>query len=324
MTDIRTVAIVGVGRAGLQHARAAKLNGLHVVAHASKTRNSERSCAFSQEIPESKPYSFDDLTICDCADLVILAVPPTVTDDVASTFIRASQRILIEKPAALTTSRLRELLQAEKESRCDVVVGYNRRSYPLVSHLRNLLHDDTPTHVDVTVVEDMEYIRGAKSADLHSSYLRHGSATHFLDLVQFLFGELSLYEIQTQQSPLDKDFVNHSFRAVSTSGVSIRVSIDAGDRARRGLEISTSRGRCVHLAPLERMSITRNGPTRDCDSPESREILDWPSSYPESFAIQLRKIITGDVDTLHRLDDSLKLSMVFDKLELASNKICNE
>ena len=319
MTEIRTVAIVGVGRAGLQHARAAKSNGLHVVAHASKTKNSERSSAFSREIPESKPYSVDDLSICDCADLVILAVPPNVTDDLAAAFIHASQRILIEKPAALTTSRLRELAQAEKESKRDVVVGYNRRSYPLVSHLRDLLHDDTPTHVDVTVVEDMAHIRSTKSADLHSSYLRHGSATHFLDLVQFLFGEFSLYEVQTQQSPIDKGFVDFSFRAVSTSGVSIKVSIDAGDRTRRGLEISTTRGHCVHLAPLERMSIARNGTTKDYSSPEGQEILGWPNSYLDSFVIQLRKIITGDVGTLHRLNDSLKLSMLFDELEIASS-----
>jgi len=324
MTEIRTVAVVGAGRAGLQHARAAELNGVRVVAHASRGVDSERSRAFRREFPESKPFSMDDVSICEQADLVVLSVPPDVTHRVAPGFIRASRRILIEKPAALTTHRIRELVQAERESGCDVVVGYNRRCYPLVAEICDVLRADPPTQVNVAIVEDMSYVRSSKSSDLQSSYLRHGSATHFLDLVQFLVGPFSVREIRASKSQCDESFVDLAIRAFGESGVSINISIDADDRSRRGLEISTVGGCRIHLSPLENLSIAYSPPPKDASATESSKSLESPNSYTDSFVRQFRKVVKGDTSALHRLNDSLRLSIVVDELELASSAIRND
>jgi predicted dehydrogenase len=324
MADIRSVAIVGVGRAGLQHARAAQINGIRVVAHASRSIDSESSQAFRIEFPESKPFSIGDPSICEHADLVVLSVPPDVTHRVASGFIESSQQILIEKPAALSTCRIRELLSAERESGCVVAVGYNRRSYPLVLRVRDILQNDPPTQVDVTIVEDMDYVRSTKNSMLQFLYLRHGSSNHFLDLLQFLVGTISIREIRMSKSARYEGFIDFSFSARCGSGAHLNVSIDAGDRSRRGLRILTSSGCRIDLSPLEHLSITPRSTTDDVVGFESAETLDRPDSYAESFVLQLRKIAIGDTDSLHRLSDSLRLSMVVDELELASSEIRNE
>lgn len=318
------MAIIGVGRAGLQHARAAELNGIRVVAHASRSADSERSQAFRAEFPESKPFLVEAPDICGISDLVVISVPPEVTHRIASRFIRASRRVLIEKPAALTSKRIQEFLVAERESGSDVMVGYNRRSYPLVTRVREILQIDPPTQLDVTIVEDLEYLRARKSSALQFSYLRYGSASHFLDLLQFLVGIPSMREIRLRKSVFHEGFTDISFHSVSGSGTSIKVSIDAGDRSRRGLTISTASGSRLHLSPLEHLTVSPNFETKDIFGFESRENLYYPNSYYDSFVLQLRKIATGNTGTLHRLDDSLRLSLLIDELELASSEIANE
>jgi len=258
------------------------------------------------------------------ADLVILALPPEITHEVAADFIRVSPCLVIEKPAALTTTRIRELVRIEETSKNSVIVGYNRRGYPLVSRIREVLSVDPPSHVDVVVVEDMSHVHSTKSQALRASYLRHSSSTHFLDLVQFLFGPISMREISVSRSRIEPGFLDYSIRAVGRSGVSINVTIDAGDRRRRGFSISTVSGRRVQLAPLEHLSIIQGDLMGSSDISEPEESCDCLTSYSDSFVIQLRKIVNSDLGTLHRLDDSLKLSQIVDELEVASSQIRDE
>lgn len=319
MGAMRSVAIVGVGKAGLQHARAATALGLQVVAHTSESANSVRGRAFSSEFPESKLCTIDELVSAISADLVIVALPPEVAHEVAPKFIQVSSNLILEKPVALTTDRIQEIIRVEATSKSRVIVGYNRRSYPLVTRVREILSADPPTQVNVVVVEDMSHVRASKSRALQSSYLRHGSSTHFLDLVQFLFGRMSILEILVSRSRIEPSFLDYSIHAVSHSGVSINVTIDAGDRHRRGLEITTVSGRRVQLSPLERLSIAR-GAVNDPPSVAEPELFEErPTSYSDSFVTQLRKMVNDDLSTLHRTNDSLMLSELVDAIEVASS-----
>jgi len=250
---------------------------------------------------------------------VIVALPPEVTHDIAPEFIRVSPHLILEKPAALTTPRIRELLRVEANSQSRVIVGYNRRSYPLVTTVREVLSVDPPTHANVVVVEDMSHVRATKSRVLQSSYLRHGSSTHFLDLVQFLFGQISILEIAVSRSRNEPSFLDYSIHAVSHSGVSINLTIDAGDRRRRGLEIATLSGRRVQLSPLEQLSISRGSSSHTLSAAEPELLDENPTSYADSFVTQLQRMVNDDLSALHRMSDSLMLSELVDALEVASS-----
>jgi len=318
MGAIRSVAIVGAGKAGLQHARAATAIGLQVVAHTSRSADSNGAKAFGNEFPESKLCAIEELVSEVSADLVIVALPPEVTHDVAPEFIRVSPHLILEKPAALTTSRIQELLRVEAKSESRVIVGYNRRSYPMVTRVREVLSVDPPTNVRVVVVEDMSHVRATKSRVLQSSYLRHGSSTHFLDLVLFLFGQISILEIGVSRSRTEPSFLDYSIHAVNRSGVSINVTIDAGDRRRRGLDITTVSGRRVQLSPLEQLSISRGVSNHPLSAAEPELLDDCPTSYKDSFVAQLQRIVNDEFSALHRLSDSLMLSELVDALEVFS------
>jgi hypothetical protein len=132
-----------------------------------------------------------------------------------------------------------------------------------------------------------------------------------LDLSQTLFGIHDPEIVRASLSSVNKDFVDYEFESVGTMSLRVRTTIDAGDRSRRGIQIVTSSGRALVLAPLERLRIE--------DS-----IFDYPESYSASFLEQMRCITQSRVEHLHGISDSLTLSKLVDALEVASKELRHE
>lgn len=318
MKVTRSVAIVGLGRAGLLHAKSAQSVGLKVVSHASLSQNSPRSIEFQREFPDSRQFAANDHSICETADLVVLATPPNVTHDIVSEYFGRSSQLLVEKPVALTTQRIHELGGLAFASGAKVLVGYNRRSYPAIAVIDEILRDDPPVSVEVRIVEDMQHVKASKSDSLQAAYLRHGSAAHFLDLVQYLFGYLAVESIEISCSKHDLGFFDYEFAGRCGHDVSIVGSIDAGDRSRRGLRFVTRTGREIHLSPLDRLTISQPGSDNSRKTAHPVEAREFPDSYVKSFKTQMLRIVTGEENGLHTLHDSLRLSQLIDAFEVVS------
>lgn len=319
MNSMRSIAIVGLGRAGLLHARAARAIGLEVVSHASLSRHSPRSIEFQREFPDSKAFEANDQAICETAQIIVLATPPNVTHQVVSQYLGRSPQLLVEKPVALTTARVHELCRLTDASGAKVVVGYNRRSYPAVSRVNEILQNDPPVSVQVQIVEDMQHVKASKADGLHSAYLRHGSAAHFLDLVHYLFGGLEIDSIEITASTSESGFRDYRFTGRCERGASFVGSIDAGERSRRGLKIVTQSGRTIHLSPLDRVSISQPIANRPSETAQAAEVTEYADSHVESFETQLYRISNGDEESLHTLQDSLRLSKLIDAFEVVSS-----
>lgn len=318
MSDIRTVAVVGVGRAGLQHARAAAKEGLRVTAFSSLTALSERASAFAAEFPQARRIDIDDPELCNSAQLIVVALPPGVTHEIVPRLARDSRQLLVEKPLALSTSRVETIAHTSAASGCVVTAGYNRRVYPTVDLARKILSTDPPRNVVVTIVEDLDFILKTKGPEFQSHYLRHGSSSHMLDLSSHLFGEQKIIDVQVTASKLNSWFMEYQFRSRGESGLEILTTIDARDRARRGFRIVLTSGRQLEIAPLERLRM----PVSDL-APVGLEGMTegtsyFPASYQESFSAQMRLVARGEVEQLHSIDDALRLSKLIDELEVAS------
>jgi predicted dehydrogenase len=324
MSKLETVAIAGVGRAGLQHARAASAIGLRVAAFSSLSESSQRAQAFSQEFPLARRIDFSDGSLSESADLLVLALPPEVTDEALPRFVHRGRQLLVEKPLALSTPRIEEIAALALDTDCRVTVGYNRRVYPLVLRLREFLQDNPPKTAEVTIVEDLDFIAITKGPRSLRSYLRHGATTHMLDLAEYLFGELTVEDVRAAQSPHGRGFVDYEIASRGERGTRVNITIDAGDRSRRGMRLVTADGQELRLAPLEHLWI---GPQRghtESDGDFNGMHLDNPTSYTDSFVTQMRLIREGRISELHGVHDSLKLSKFVDLLEVASEGLRHE
>jgi predicted dehydrogenase len=318
MSALRTVAILGVGRAGLQHAQAAAAVGLEVCAFTSRTVNSERAQAFAAEFPGARRFNLDDAELCTAADLLVVALPPDVTHDTVPFLAKNGRRLLVEKPLALSTSRIEEIARIAMSSGCKVTVGYNRRLYPAVLRLREVLTSDPPRTAEVTIVEDLDFISRTKGAALTGGYLRHGASTHMLDLSLFLFGQQRITRLHATPARDARGFFDYEVTSTSDRDTLVTTTIDAGNRSRRGIRIVTESGRELRLSPLENLYLgpVLNPSVSGAETMESS--FERPTSYVDSFIDQLKLVVKDEVSQLHGVKDSLVLSRFVERLELAS------
>jgi predicted dehydrogenase len=318
MADPGTVAVVGIGRAGLLHARAAVAAGLRVSAYSSTTVRSDRAIAFAAEFPEVPRIEIGDEKLCESAQLLVVALPPEVAHEVVPRFVRDAHQLLVEKPLALSTSRIEAIAETARTSGCRVTVGYNRRVYPAVARAREILQSDPPQTVEVTIVEDADFLVRTKGLKSHNHYLRHGASSHMLDLSNFLFGQQEVIDVRASSSRLNDWFTDYQFESRGSKGEHIITTIDAGERSRRGIRIVTASGSRIEIAPLERLTIPVVASLSNGTDDSVRGVFDYPTSYQESFFAQMKLVATGQVDQLHGINDSLSLSKLIDVLELAS------
>lgn len=312
---IETVAIVGCGRAGKLHARAAEELGLRVVAHSTTTANSTSSNEFSKLFPRSRWLSLDPGALCEAADLVVLALPPEVCDSTAEDFIKFQRHLIIEKPLGLTSARIRGMLKRLVPGPTQVTVGYNRRAFPLVQELKRHLTNDPLLWAEVTVVEDVEYLLRSKRQIGTDAYLRVGSAAHFLDLVHYLFGISKVETARASKSKLFDWFTCFDITASASNGAEVKIRIDDGDRSRRGIRLETTSGFEIDLTPLERLHVRTPATTDD----RTEKMIERPDSFVLSFANQLRCVLANERSVLHTCQDSLQLSEFIDELEVVSS-----
>ncbi|WP_299107773.1 bi-domain-containing oxidoreductase [uncultured Tenacibaculum sp.] len=103
--------------------------------------------------------------------------------------MRSNKSVFVEKPLALTTEELDEIIKEYNESDVSVSVGFNRRFAPLAKQMKKVLgSDNTPMNIVATMnagfipddvwVHDME-VGGGRII---------GEACHYIDLCTYLAG----------------------------------------------------------------------------------------------------------------------------------------
>jgi predicted dehydrogenase len=179
------LVVVGAGAMAREHVRAAIAIGLDPDAIVVAARRRERAGALARELG-IHAAGLEEAA----GHLAIVAVSePALADVAAAQLERGADRVLVEKPGALTVSELEPLARFAGRA----FVAYNRRFYASVERARTLIEDDGgPLAVtfDFTEIED-RVLDDARRRGLDSSVLaRWGVANslHVIDLAFYLAG----------------------------------------------------------------------------------------------------------------------------------------
>jgi predicted dehydrogenase len=122
-------------------------------------------------------------------DAVVIAAPHGVHAELAAMALRAGKHVFCEKPLALTTGELDDVMTAADRSSGILMVGYNRRFSPLLVELRDFLREPGGSllvnyRVSAGAIPPDHWVH-----DLATGGGRvHGEVCHFLDALQFLTG----------------------------------------------------------------------------------------------------------------------------------------
>lgn len=185
------VAFIGCGRVARFHADALVALGVSISAVCGRA-SSPNAPAFAERYSVPRIYdSWQTLLEREQPHALWIAASWNEIDSLLLPMVESGIPCLIEKPAGLTSARLREALLARDRRNTGVLVGYNRRFYDFVPRLRDLLASDTLKAVEVHLPEPLSaYDPETDAALMRSLWLV--KCSHVLDLLCHLLGPLSI------------------------------------------------------------------------------------------------------------------------------------
>ena len=181
------IAIIGCGRMGREHARAATLLGAHVsllcdLDHAVANRLADEY-AQSRALQNWREINWRDI------DAVFVCTPPSGRGPVERSAAEAGVPIFMEKPVGISAEQCMGLHRMLKAAPVINAVGYMNRYRSSVLQARAFLERSEPIGITCNWV-GTPYRVGWWLQRTHSGGPFNEQATHFVDLCRFLMGEV--------------------------------------------------------------------------------------------------------------------------------------
>ena len=234
-------AVVGIGSAGRRHiANLLRLRMGDVIAV------SEHNCLPSlsiEETPIDTMYSYN-LALDSDIDAVIIANPSNLHLDYARRAIAAGKHVYLEKPVAVSTAGVGELIEMAAARGVTVAVGtQNRFHQPLEELHRRLGDGEAGTILQVTAnlgehIEDYHPLEDYRESYTTRQELGGGvllTQIHQLDYLNWLFGPFKVvYAIGGRRSDLDIDVEDSvSYMLQAADGTPVCGHLDYLQRPKR-------------------------------------------------------------------------------------------
>src|SRR5262249_51238463 len=144
-----TFAIIGCGLVGRKRLDSLRPGQLVVTCDV----DMRRAQAFVDAAGSGKVITKVDEAVSDAeVDAVIVSTPNGSLAAIANLAIRAGKHVLIEKPAAVSSTQITQLVELAGQSKSCVRVGYNHRYHPALQKARKL--------VDAGAIGPLMFIRG--------------------------------------------------------------------------------------------------------------------------------------------------------------------
>lgn len=242
------VAIIGPGRIGFAHGEALNAIGHEISFVVNKDQNSTSTKVFRQRFPNARSLSNVDELIAHSAlwDVVYLTCPTEFVLDYLKRLISINKPVFVEKPVALTSESLSDF-----DGNPQIWVGFNRRHYLSVRKFKELVEQDTPSLITVTIPERSSPPL-SENAGLPSLVIEN--SIHVFDVLNFVFGGVSWSKADAFRSE------SESFMSISALGSSytnqVPIVLSMCFDAPENFSISaTSAKQRLELKPLEMLSV---------------------------------------------------------------------
>ena len=192
-----SAAVVGTGFIGPVHVEGLRRAGVPVAGIVGSSPDKSQAAAERLGLPRGYE-SFDELIRDDSVSAVHLTTPNRFHFEQAAAALRAGKHVLCEKPLAMTSAESAELVRLARESGCAAGVAYNIRFYPLCHEAAARVRGNTigdvlhvvGSYVQDWLLFDSDFNWRVRSEDGGELRAVADIGTHWLDLVQFITGQL--------------------------------------------------------------------------------------------------------------------------------------
>lgn len=241
----KAIAIIGTGKIAGFHVKALQEVGLNVE-HVASSLASKTCKSFAKQYSIRKCWN-NPLELINEGDwdaLVIL----TPTESTLATLQNAMEfdrPILVEKPITHDSRALKNLNIHRK----DVMVGYNRRFYPEIQKLKEIISKTTTVNLFVEIPEKIPEILLDKRKTFYPVFQ---NSVHVLDLIQFLVGTLKLESRMESEKLRGVSHISALLKSDKGHDVNLLFSFNAPTNFSITVDVGIDR---YILRPLEEINI---------------------------------------------------------------------
>lgn len=319
-------AFIGCGNAARFHADV--LSGLNrrIIA-VSARKQSPHIVAFAKEY--QVPYIYDNwqkMLAQEKPDALIVAVSWDQTEKIIEDVIKSGIPCLIEKPVALSSKKLIEIISATEKFNQNVLVGYNRRFYDFIPRLKEAVESGGLISVDLNMPEAVDSIVKTYSRDIVDHILLYMSS-HWLDLLMYLIGDMRIDYLHRGGS----DAVHRAYNGMLYSTrydvpVHLKANFNAPDRISITFNFKDT---IYKLCPIEVLTIYKGMERIDVDgknkirryTPKVFETHEVSADYKPGFYSQMDNFIETCVRRSRpnergcTLDDALRVARLCERIK---------
>lgn len=242
---------VGCGPIARCHADVVSALGHSV--HAVCTRSgSSRRDAFVRDYGVQRTFErVDELLNSGDIDALVVATPCDQTERVVEQVAAARVPALIEKPVALSAEWIERLMDRVPEASGHLQVGYNRRFYDFIPELKNTIEAGEVLAVSASFPDALDF-----DDDCVARIALQYISSHGLDLLQYLFGELTIVQMFRQAPAATGGHRAYDGLLLAENRVPIHLQIHFNAPSLHLLSFGIH-DRVYQLSPIETLTVYR-------------------------------------------------------------------
>ncbi|NLL35068.1 MAG: Gfo/Idh/MocA family oxidoreductase, partial [Clostridiales bacterium] len=133
--------LMGAGKIVNRWIRGARqLEDMEIVAVASRTMETSRNASTHFRVPEALTY--EALVNREDIDVVYIPVPHNAHKELAVLAMEHGKSVLVEKPAAINTDELQEMIDCARKNKVFFMEAVWTRFFPMIERIRHLIGED--------------------------------------------------------------------------------------------------------------------------------------------------------------------------------------
>lgn len=254
-------------------------------------------------------------------DALIVAVSWDQTENIIENVIKTGIPCLVEKPVALSSSKLHGIIDNTKQFHDNVMVAYNRRFYDFIPEIKKALEENKLLSIELNFPESVKALTEKYSEKILEHVLIY-MTSHWLDLLMHLIGEIKVEWIQRNVD---------SYNGVLSStkyNVPIHLQINFDSPSNTSIALNF-KDKIYKLCPIECLTIykgmeivepTPESPIRKY-APQVEKTLYVDTAYKPGFLKQMEHFIDCFVkkekmnDIECRLSDSFRVTKLCEEIK---------
>ena len=191
----KKIAFIGCGKISHFHADVLLHLGCEIVAVAARP-NSKNISLFREKYKIQKAYdSYKKMLDNEDIDAIWVTVSWNAIDEILLPILDYNIPVFIEKPIALSSKKIKEVINFCNTKNHKIQIGYNRRFYEYVPVVKKMITENLLRSIVVEIPESTPFNR----IDLAKTLWIHNSS-HVMDLLFHFVGEYEIINIIKQKT----------------------------------------------------------------------------------------------------------------------------